>query len=645
MPSIERIFHSNLLDTVNTFLDEKRIESNQEEKAEFLNIIDFIERFHLLPHGLFPAQKFIVKLYYNVPLDNTEKSIKITDKFNTKTLYEFTEIEYLRYLYDQGRCNIKEQDGKLRNELILCIGRRSGKSLMSSLYAAYENYKLLARGFPQGYYGISPTSEINTFCVANDKDQAAIVFNELKNHIEKIDFFRKSIFNNTQTFLRLQTENDRVVYGGTKSSIRITFKSSVAKGLRGRGTILLILDELAFFVDEGTTSAEQVYRAIVPSTATFSPKDPKNKFIPLGPSDGRIISISSPNARSGFFYKLYLTSLENSIASQNMLMVQAPTWEINPTVSRNYYEVEYSKDPSRFWSEFGAQFSDRVRGWIEDSKDLVDCIDNNLRPLDRGVPRKPHFVGFDLALKDDGSAIAITHLNNGKIELAYHEVWQAGKKWAELNPHLKSPTTPYVNEMEFVSRLDLEQIVDWIVELSKKFYFHKGVCDQWAGMVFEQALHKKGLSQFDMRSFQKSGASLMYQTFKMLMYSDQIRLYDYPVPERLSSNEGEGVKHSPLIKELLELQMTHHEKNIITVEAPDVPGKHDDMSDALTRSVLLASEFLKENPDALLLSNSNIISQLPQNQDFRSYRQFYTQRAKLHGIGDRRRIVPRFMKR
>lgn len=645
MPSIERIFHSGLLDTVNTFLDEKRVESNQEEKAEFLNIIDFIDRFQLLPNGLYPTQKFIVKLYYNIPLEDTEKTIKITDKFGVKVLYEFTEVEYLRYLFDQGRCNIKEQDGKTRNELILCIGRRSGKSALSGLFAAYENYKLLIRGAPQNYYGLSNTSEINTFCVANDKDQAAIVFNELKSHIEKIDFFRKSIFNNTQTFLRLQTENDRVVYGGTKSSIRVTFKSSVAKGLRGRGTILLILDELAFFVDEGNTSAEQVYRAIVPSIATFSPKDPKNKFLSIGPSDGRVISISSPNARSGFFYKLYLTSLENSKASQNMLMIQAPTWEVNPTVDKSFYEIEYSKDPSRFWSEFGAQFSDRVRGWIEDSKDLTDCIDYEHRPLVRGIPRSPHFVGFDLALKDDGSAIAITHINKGKIELAYHEVWQAGKKWSELNPHLKSPTNPYVNGMESVTRLDLEQITNWVYELSKKFYFHKGVFDQWAGSVFEQELHKKGLTQFEMRSFQKSGASLMYQTFKMLMHVNQLRLYDYPIPERMGGNEGEGVKHSPLIKELLELQATQYEKNIVTVEAPDIPGKHDDMSDALTRSVLLASEFIRENPNALLLSNSMIVSQLPQTKDYGSYRQFYAQRAKLHGMGDRRRIVPRFMKR
>lgn len=374
MPIVEKKYQSQLLDVVNGFLDEKTSKSKNGD-IQFLSVLDFIDRFNLFPDGLYPAQRFIVKMYYNIPLDNKEKLIKITDKFNTKILYRFTEEEYLKYLFDQGRCNLKAQDGRIRNELILVLGRRSGKSALSAIFAAYELYKLLTRGDPQSYYGLPSGNEIMAFCIANDKDQASVVYNDMSGHVERTDLFKKSKANFTQTYMRFRTENDRKVYGSKgKASIKVTFKSSIAKGLRGRGTILLILDELAHFVEDGRSSAQSVYKAVIPSTAAFSPKDPADKHIPIGPTDWKMISISSPSSKEGFFYKLYQTSLEDSKASRNMLMIQAPTWEVNPTISSDYYSAEYHKDPREFTVEHGAQFSDRVRGWIEDAKDLTECV-------------------------------------------------------------------------------------------------------------------------------------------------------------------------------------------------------------------------------------------------------------------------------
>ena len=129
MPIKEVAYKSALIGEVSSFIESKRKSKlgGDDGDVEFLSVIDFIEKFKLLPYGLYPVQKFIVKLYYNLPLDDVNKYIKISDKFNSKTLYHLTEKEYLKYLYDQGRCNIQEQDGKHRRELILCIGRRSGK--------------------------------------------------------------------------------------------------------------------------------------------------------------------------------------------------------------------------------------------------------------------------------------------------------------------------------------------------------------------------------------------------------------------------------------------------------------------------------------------------------------------------------------
>lgn len=641
MPSAEKKKQSELVSVIDAFLDERNA-GKDGEGIEFLTIIDFIERFKLLPNGLFPVQKFILKLYYNIPLDDTNKVIRITDRFNTRVMHELTEVEYLKYLYDQGRCNIPKQDGNVRHELILVLGRRSGKSTLSAIIAAYELYKLLRRRNPQAHYGIPANSEIRVLCVANDKEQASIVYGDMSGYVDNVDYFKSSRTNQTQTFMRFQTDQDRQKYGtgkGARSTITATFKSSIAKGLRGRGIICYILDEVAFFVDDGKSSAEQVYRAINPSIAQFSPKDPVNKHKPIGPSDGRAIMISSPDARDGFFYRQYQLALSGGVAAKNMLVVQAPTWEVNPTLDKSYYEVEFNKDPRSFMTEHGAEFSDRVRGWIEDSKDLTDCIKPGLKPILRGAPRELFWAGVDFAVVRDGTAIALIHFVDGKLELAYHEVWYAGKRWQDSNPHLSVPPTEYARNLENVSRLDVAEIAEWFRILSTRFYIDKAVFDQWSGPIFEQELHKRGLKQFEMRNFSVTDSSHAFHTAKMCMFGRQLSLYDYPLPQQIES-DSTMMKHSPLIAEMLELQATSGGKNITVVEAPRVAGKHDDQSDALVRAVLLAAEYIKTHPGVLETSVRHITSPIQQAPAASSYHRYHSMRARLHGGLDRLRMVP-----
>jgi hypothetical protein len=646
MPSTEKKEKSHLIGAIDSFLDRKSRENQDDPNdPEFLSIIEFVERFNLLPNGLFPAQKFILKLCYNIPLNDIDKDIIIRDPFSNKITHQFTEVEYLQHLYAEGRCNLKTQDDKKRFELILVLGRRSGKSVIAAIIAAYELYKLLRRGHPQAYYGMPSGSRIQVFCIANDKDQASIVYDDISAYVNQIDYFKTSIVHDTQTFMKFQTDNDKKIYGegvGKKSTISATFKSSIAKGLRGRGTIAIILDELAFFVDDGKSSAERVYKALTPSISQFSPKSVENRHVPVGPPEGRVISISSPDAKEGFFYHLYQLSLSKSKASANMIMIQAPTWEINPTLFSEYYEIEYAKDPGSFWTEHGARFSDRVRGWIEDKNDLIECISPAARPLPKGIPKEPFWAGVDFGVVRDGTAIALSRINSGKVELGYHEVWYAGTRWKESNPHLVGPMIPYAHTLQDVKRIDIDEIVEWFIALSKKFYIVRGIFDQWAGPVFEQKLHKAGLTQFEMRNFTSTLSSQAYQTAKMMMYARQLSLYDYPLPDTIVATKDR--LHSPLIEELLELQAKSGGKNITVVEAPNVSGKHDDVSDAVVRSTLLISEYLKDHPDALEYSSVRLALQ-KRNSRRMGHRQFYRQRARMHGPPPRERSVPMFLKR
>lgn len=596
------------------------------------NILDYIEQPWGLGMTLYPVQKFLVKLYYYLPLDNRNRDIEIPDMFGTRVLYRFTEQEYLHYLYEEGRCNIGVQDHD-RRDLLLAIGRRSGKTTLSGVFASYEVYRLLNLHNPQEFYGLPNGNRIQLISVATDKDQAGLLFNEVTSHLAKCEYFKPFIANNTLSHIQFRTPYDIQKYGPTtrhqdgkfvsfngKCTLRVTFKSCIAKGLRGSGNIVVILDEMAHFKDGGQSSAKDIYDAVTPSTAAFSPKDPANTAHPIGPVEARVICISSPLNKGGKFYELYHLAMSKSQGSENLLAVQAPTWEVNPTLPSSYYRRKYHEDPAVFMTEHGAQFSDRVRGWIEREQDLLACVSASHRPKDAGAPRFPHQMGIDIGLVGDGSAIAITHVENNQIYLDYHESWYAGIDWRESNPHLDSRyPTEYARGISSVERLDFEEIAKWIVALTRRFYITEGLFDRWNGIPLEQALIKAGLKQFKSDFFTRDQTSKMYQAVKMLLFDEKIRLYDWPI--------SEGTKHSPLITELLSLQAQQMSKNIVLVAAPETTGHHDDMSDALIRAVWLSAQRMT-TPKLLLGASQGMH---PNNASPMNIARYQVARARKHG--------------
>ena len=70
------------------------------------------------------------------------------------------------------------------------------------------------------------------------------------------------------------------------------------------------------------------------------------------------------------------------------------------------------------------------------------------------------------------------------------------------------------------------------------------------------------------------------------MFDQKLVLYNDPV--------SEGEELCPYLAEIMELQAEIHSKHIITVQAPQIEGKHDDMSDALVRMVWSASQNISK---------------------------------------------------
>jgi hypothetical protein len=615
----------------------------QPNVPRMFNVLEYIESSWGLGMRLYPVQRFLVKLYYHLPLDSQNKTIEIMDMFATKVLYHFTEVEYLNFLYEEGRCNIGEQDHE-RRELLLAIGRRAGKTTLSGIFASYEVYRLLNLQNPQEFYGLPGGNRIQITSVATDKDQAGILFNEVTTHLSRCEYFKSFIANNTLSYIQFRTPADIDKYGTTirhengkfvsfngKATLRVTFKSCIAKGLRGSGNIVVILDEMAHFKDKGQSSSREIYDAVTPSTAAFSPKDPNDNTKPIGPVESRIICISSPLNKTGKFYEIYHQAMSRGPGSENILAVQAPTWEVNPTIPTSYYRQKYHADPAVFMTEHGALFSDRVRGWIEREDDLQSCIDDNLRPKDMGIPRYPHAMGIDVGLVGDGTSVFITHVETDKIVLDYHEYWQAGVDWRESNPHLGGGySCEYAKKIGDVERLEFDEIAKWISQLTKRFFISDAIFDRWNGIPLEQSLHKLGLTQFKSEFFTRDFNSRLYQNSKLMMLDRRLVLYDWP------KTEG---KRSPFIQELLTLQAEQMSKNVVVVAAPEQEGYHDDMSDAYVRSVWLSSQRMITGK-YIAGTSASLASGMLGVRTPVTVGRYQMQRARMHG-GFTERTVPR----
>ena len=584
-----------------------------------------------------------------------QNSIEVAESLGAgvKETEHFKELLRLDYFYDEVT-SVEISEDQVHDltvpdgESFVANGFTNHNTTLSAIFASYELYRLISLGNPQEYYGLPNGNRIQIISVATDKDQAGLLFSDVTSHMSKCEFFQPYIANNTLSYVQFRTPYDIEKFGPTvrhengkftsfngKASLRVTFKASVSKGLRGSGNIVIILDELAHFQDKGVSSAKDIYDAITPSALAFSPKNPDTND-PVGPVESRIISISSPLNRGGKFYELFYFAMSKAEGSENMLAIQAPTWEVYKDVEPTFLREKFHEDPTVFMTEYGAQFSDRVRGWVEREEDLLACINPARRPIFAGRPRSPHQMGIDVGLIGDGTSVFITHAEGDRIIQDYHESWYAGVPWRESNPHLVNPFIDYAKVLETVERLDFDMIADWIYALCKKFYITEGLFDRWNGLPLEQSLHKKGLKQFRSEFFTQDEKSRMFQAVKLLMFDRKLDLYDHPIP-----TSAEGGKHSPFINEVLSLQATQRAKNQILVEAPKVKGFHDDVSDSFVRAVWLS---LSRITNIKLVSKNSLDNDRRPLQRETTPHNYRIARMRKHGVV-LDRMVPRSMAR
>lgn len=527
------------------------------------DVITFTEAPWGLGVKLLPVQRFILKAYYSMPLDDTEKYIQVPDMTNEHILYTFTEKDFLKWLYEEGRCNTDTIEGKNFHELVLCIGRRGTKSSLASFISNYELYKLLKRGDPARFYGFQPNMPIYILNVAPTDDQAGIVFDMIQGMAMQCPFMKERALHNTMTYFDLQTESDMKLYGKPRASLVSMAGGCSSNSLRGRNAIVVIMDEMAHFIDnEGRFSGSEVYKALTPSIASFN-------------KNGKIITISSPYAKYGAFYDRFNQSFDESDIT---LMFKMYSAMVNPTIPPEILSAARRRDRIGFMCEYGGEFSDTVTAWIDDEAEFRKCLVFG-SPATKGLPDVAYYMGIDLGFKNDGTAVAIVHKDRKtqKIILDYATVWFSGSSdvW-EFPDSIYRHCNRFKNK-ELIVMVD---VVNEIKEFNRWFPVKAGIFDQHNGYALAELFKKERLPQFEMNQFTDQLNSDIYELTKRLYSENLVQLYDHPV----------------LMPEMITLEAEKRAKNKVIVRAPGRRGAHDDISDAYCRAVWKCYVSQNERP-------------------------------------------------
>jgi len=340
---------------------------SQKKKLKDLNVIQFCENPIIL--GLSFAkrqpQKVILKALYGLPLNKKELEIY---KILTKGKGEYI-------------------PGQVKNEAVLALGARSGKSFIASVCALYE----ATIGWLNSDWKktISPGESIYVCIVATRELQAKMVIqNNCLRMLERSPMLRRYIKKSTDLEITLKN-NIKIISGPCNST-----------AMRGLPIVVLILDELAFYRMEGPKADETIFNSLRPRQAQFT--------------GNKLFMISTAGAKQGLFWQYF----NEGFNIKDRLTCQAPTDFVNTMIPKEFLEKEKARDIDNYNREYLAIFAERMEAFF--SFDILnECF---ILPGDQKyIPAFSYNLGIDASGLSgrDLFGLAISHRQGPKIIIDY----------------------------------------------------------------------------------------------------------------------------------------------------------------------------------------------------------------------------------
>jgi len=509
-------------------------EKNATNPHEIVDIITFCSRRDLLglpymspPMILSITQTIILKCFYASSKYNEDLTLSQEEREWLEAWAEEQDLEKKLIIKDVLS---KHANKNIIKELILVLGRRSGKTTLASVIATYEGYKCIQLGNPQEYFGLVPDNPILILNIATAAPQAKLLYNEIKARLRYSPYFKDIVnqdkSNSEYTYLLTPQDketNERLIEEGrTKElipgSIVIQCGHSNSNSLMGSGVICLIFDELAYFNDgAGKSGGEKVVGDLIPNTMAFKH--------PNGEAAGKVVQISAPSGKSGIFYNNYRNAFTGGEAAKSSMAFQFPTWDVNPNMQREDFDKEYKKNETEARMRYGAEFSGTLSTLFFPTDIIDECVDFNLYQVEKGSRNIRYYLHVDPALSNHNYALVLLHQDSfmnretgghdRKIFIDHVKVW---------NPHK-------------LGEIQISEVEKYIIDLNKRFNIVSITYDAFNSASSLQNFRKKSLPA-SRTPFRSSYKQLIYTELRDLVIGRNI----YLPPNEELIGEFKGLK-------------------------------------------------------------------------------------------------------
>ena len=473
-----------------------------------------------------------------------------------------------------------------KNEIILQLGKGSGKDFTSTVACSYIVYKLLCLKDPARYFGKPSGDAIDIINVAINAQQAKnVFFKGFKTKIEKSPWFAGKFNAKAES---IEFDKGITVYSG----------HSERESHEGLNLILAVLDEISGFAtevgtgnDQGKT-ADNIYKAFRASVDSRFPDLGKVALLSFPRYPGDFISQKYDSA---IIEKDVVTKTHNFILNPELpeemegnsleisweedtvisyrypgvFALKRPTWIVNPTRKIDDFKTSFFTDLGDAMQRFACVPTFASDAFFKQKDKLEKCMSSR-NPIDSNKrfdetfkpdPEKIYFVHADLAQKHDKCAVAIAHV----------EKWvnlQVVKDYEQVAPIIVVDAVVWW-EPRIEGPVNLSEVKQWIQNLRRQG-FNLGLVtfDRWQSFDIQQELQSVGI-----RTDTVSVAKKHYEDLAMMVYEERVIMPHIPL----------------LLDEMSELKIINDKK----VDHPRKKSK--DLADAVTGAVFGALSHTPKN--------------------------------------------------
>ena len=429
-----------------------------------------------------------------------------------------------------------------KNELILQLGKGSGKDFISTVACAYVVYKLLCLKDPAIYFGKPAGDAIDIINVAVNAQQAKnVFFKGFKTKIEKSPWFAGKYNAKADS---IEFDKAITVYSG----------HSERESHEGLNLLMAVLDEISGFATEVGTGNEQG------KTADNIYKAFRGTVDSRFPDLGKVVLLSFPRYQGDFISQRYESVIaeketierthtfimnedlphddpgnqfeiswdEDTILQYKIPRVFAfkrPTWEVNPTRKIEDFKLAFYTDLGDAMMRFACMPTYASDAFFKQKDKLERCM-NSRNPLDsfrrfdetfKPDPDKVYYIHADLAQKHDKCAVAIAHVDK----------WvsiQVIKDYEQVAPIVVVDAVAWW-EPRAEGPVNLSEVKQWIMNLRRQG-FNLGMVsfDRWQSFDIQNELQAVGI-----RTETVSVAKKHYEDLAMMIYEERVAIPMIPI--------------------------------------------------------------------------------------------------------------------